>query len=378
MSEPFRLGDAQDDFSKLLGLFQVVVRGHAIGQVEDLVHHGLQAALSHELHHRTKLAFRAHVRAQDGKLADKQKPDVDVRVEAGGGAAGHQAPAVGQALDAVIPGGGADVFEDYVHAAAVGETPHLLGNWHDAVMNHFVGAEFPSFGDLFVGAGGGNHAGTEESGDLDGRAAYAAAGGKDEHIFSGLELRTIDEHVPGGLKDQRHGGGVGPVEIFGIRHAVYFGDMDVFRAAAVNQVAQICELAAAVVIAGNAGRTFAAAHAGREHHLLADVHGGHRRADLDDFARHVAPQNMRHGKVNSGEAPPDPQVQVIQRAGAHAHQNFVRAYLRLRYVRVVQHRRVPVLVNDHRFHACPPGYISAISMLSLIYRITIWCTLLIA
>jgi hypothetical protein len=70
------------------------------------------------------------------------------------------------------------------------------------------------------------------------------------------------------LKNQRDGGGMNPIEIFWICHAVYFGAADEFGAAAVDDVAEICEFAAAIVISGYAGGAFAAGYAWGEEDFL--------------------------------------------------------------------------------------------------------------
>jgi hypothetical protein len=61
------------------------------------------------------------------------------------------------------------------------------------------------------------------------------------------------------LKDERDGGGFFEREIFGIGQAVYFRDADEFGAAAIDHVAEVGGLAAAIIEAGNASWTFAAA-----------------------------------------------------------------------------------------------------------------------
>ena len=180
-------------------------------------------------------------------------------------------PAVGETFDAVVPSGGADMFEDHVDAVVTGEAADFLGDGHDAVMDDFVGANLFGFGEFFVVAGGGDDASAEEFGDLNGGAANAAAGGKNEHGFAGLELRASDEHVPGGLEDERNGGGVSPIEIFGIREAIHIRATHVFGAAAVDHVTEIGVIAAGVVVAGEAGGTLATGDAGSENDFLADV-----------------------------------------------------------------------------------------------------------
>jgi len=258
----------------------------------DFVHDGNEAALSNELEDSPQFILSAHVGAENGKLASEQETDIEFGVGAGGGTAGDEAAGGGQAFDAFAPSGFADVLENDVHAAIVGEAANFLGDGHDAVMNDLVSAELPGFGNFFVVTGGGDDTAAEEFGDLDGGAAYTTAGREDEDVFTRLELRAIDEHVPGGLEDQRNGGGVGPIEIFGIRHAIDFRTAHKFGAAPINHTAEIGEVAAAVVVTAKAGGTFAAADAGSENDFLADVHSADLGADFGDFAGDVAAGNV--------------------------------------------------------------------------------------
>src|SRR2546430_10567603 len=135
---------------------------------------------------------------------------------------------------AVFPAGRADVLKHHVHATFVGDAAHLVANFLCFVIDEVVGTEFSCFGELFLGTSSGDDAGTKELRDLNGGAAHAAACTKDENIFPGLQLATSDEHVPGGLKDERNRGGLFPLEIFGISEAVHFGRANEFRRAAVK------------------------------------------------------------------------------------------------------------------------------------------------
>src|SRR5256884_8367455 len=134
---------------------------------------------------------------------------------------------------------------------------------------------------------------------------------KDENIFPGLQLATSDEHVPGGLKDERNRGGLFPLEIFGISEAVHFGRANEFRRAAVNHVAKVAGLAAVIVEAGQAGCAFAAAHQRRKHDFLADANRGYVCADSGDFASHVAARNVRQRNRHVGQAAAYPKIEMI-------------------------------------------------------------------
>ena len=218
----------------------------AVVEGPDFVDDGGEAALGDQFEDGAQFVFGAHVGAEDGKLAGEEKPEIDFCVVAGGGAAGDEAAPVGETFDAVVPSGGAHMFEDHVDAVVIGEAADFLANGHDAVMDDFVGADLFGFGEFFVVAGGGDDASAEEFGDLDGGAANAAAGGKNEHGFAGLELRASDEHVPGGLEDERNGGGVTQSRFSGYGQAIHIRAAHVFGAAAIDHVTEIGVIAAAL------------------------------------------------------------------------------------------------------------------------------------
>jgi hypothetical protein len=338
----------------MLGFFEVVVRGGAFVERPDFVHDGNEAALGNKLEDGAQLVPGAHIGADNGKLAGEEETDIEFGVVAGGGTASDQTASGGQALEAFAEGGGADVLENNVHAAIVGEAANFLGDGHNAVMNDFVGPELFGFGDFFVVAGGGDHAAAKEFGDLDGGAANTAASRQDENVFARLELRTIDEHVPSGLEYKRNGGGVGPIEVLGVGHAIYFGAADIFGAASINHVAEIGVIAAAVVIAGKTGGAFTTGDAGSEHDFLADVDGADFGANLGDFAGDVAAGNVGEWNLEAGKAATHPEVEMIEGTGVNADEDFAAAKLRLGDVGVVENGRVTMFLEDDGFHERPP------------------------
>jgi hypothetical protein len=338
----------------LFGVFEVVVGSGALVERPDLVDDGGEAAMGNEFKYGAQLVLGAHIGAEDGKLASKEETDVELGVGAGGGAASDEAPGGGEALEAFGPGGGADVFERDVHAVIVGEAANLFGDGHDAVMDDLIGAEVFGFGEFFVTARGGDHATPKEFGDLNGGAADTAAGGEYEDNFTGAELSAIDEHVPGGLEDDWNGGGMGPIEVIGIRHAIDLGAADKFGATTINHVAEIGEIAAEIVVAGETCGTAAAGNSRSKDHFLTDVDGGDLGTDLSDFAGDVAAWNMGQGDLQAGKAAAHPEVEMIEGAGPNTHKNFVAVRLRFGNIGEVKNGWIAVFLEDDGFHERPP------------------------
>jgi len=346
------------------------VGGGAFVERPDFVDDGSEAAFRNEFEDGAEFVLGAHVGAEDGKLASEEKTDVEFGIRAGGGAASDEAAGGGETLEAFGPGGCADVFKGDVHAAIVGEAADFLGDGHDAVMDDFIGTELFGFGDFLVAAGGGDHAAAEKLGDLNGGAADTATGSEDEDVFTRLKLGTMDEHVPGGLEDERNGGSVGPIEVSRIGHAIDFGAANIFGAATINHVAEIREIAAKIVVAGEAGGTPAAGNAGSENNFLADVDRGDFRADLGDFASDVAARNVGQGNLEAGKAAAHPEVEMIECAGANADEDFVATELRFGNIGKAENGWVTMMMEEDGFHERPPGS-EMEPNIGPIYRVTI-------
>jgi hypothetical protein len=160
----------------------------------------------------------------------------------------------------------------------------------------------------------------------------------------------VDEHVPGRLKDERDGGGVRPIQIFWIGATVDFGAADVFGATSIDHVAEIGVIAAEIVVAGEARGTFAAGHSGSKNDFLADVDGVHFGADFGDFTGDIASRDVRERNGNTRQAPADPEVEVVQGAGADTNEDVIGAEMRFNDVGVMEDARFAVLVEDDGFH----------------------------
>jgi hypothetical protein len=102
-----------------------------------------------------------------------------------------------------------------------------------------------------------------------------------------------------------------PREIFGIRQAIYFGDFYEFSAAAVDEVAEIREATAAVILAREASGAFAATDTRGENDFLSGADGGDIRADFGNFSSDVAAGDVRKRNGDAGEAATNPEIKVI-------------------------------------------------------------------
>ncbi len=324
--------------------------GGGLGERENAVNDGLEAAGGHEAHYAVKLRFRAHIGAEKRELAAEKESQVDLGLVAGGGAAGDQAASGGKAGEAVIPSGCTDVLENNIDAPFIGDAADFVADFLRFVVDEMVGAELFGFLQFFIGADGSDDARAEKFGDLNGGAANAAACSKDENVLAGLELGSRKKHVPSGLEDEWNRSSFLEGEVFRIRQAVDFRGADKLGAAAVNHVAEVGGLTAVVIKAGYASGALATANQWCENDFLANAYGGDVRADLRDFTGDVAAGNVRKRNRDARDAAADPEVEVVQRAGLYANEDFIRADDRVEGVGVFQDVGRPVLMKDDGFH----------------------------
>jgi len=243
------------------------------------------------------------------------------------------------------------VLEDHVHAALAGDAADFVANFLGMVVDGVVGAELAGFFELFAAACSGDYPSAEKFGDLNSGAANAAACAENEHVVTRLKLGAGYQHVPGGLEDERYGSGFFERKTLRIRQAIYFGDANELGRATVNHVAEIGELAAAVVESRDACGTLAAGYPGGENYFLPDTDGGDFRSDLRDLAGDVAAGNVRKGYRNARQALADPNVEMVQGASVNADEHFVGANGRLGDGGVFQNFRRAVLLEDDGFHS---------------------------
>jgi hypothetical protein len=161
--------------------------------------------------------------------------------------------------------------------------------------------------------------------------------------------------VPSGLKNERYGRGVDPIEIFGIGHAIDFRAAHVLGTAAIDHIAEVGEVAAAVVVAGETSGTLAAGHARSKDDFLANMDGVNLGANFGDLAGDVAAGNVRKRNRNTGQAAPDPEVKVVERTSMDVDQDFVGAEMRLIDIGVAKNAGITMLMENDGFHVGPPG-----------------------
>src|SRR6185437_1782803 len=87
---------------------------------------------------------------------------------------------------------------------------------------------------------------------------------------------------------------------------------------------------------------------GSDDHPLPLAEAGDVIADVDNLAGDVAAGDVR--KLDAGKALADPEVEVIQGAGANPYENLVMAVVRVGHVLVLQHSGAAEFVEANGFH----------------------------
>jgi len=178
--------------------------------------------------------------------------------------------------------------------------------------------------------------------------------------------------VPCGEENERDGGGVRPIEVFGIRETVDLGHANILRAATIDHVTEVGEVAAAVILAGDAGGTFATRNPGGENDFLAHVDGGDFRADLGDFTGNIATGNVGKRDGDAGQAVANPEVKMIEGAGANAYEDLIVAENRFGNIGIAKDGRITVFVDDDGFHRQPPGSVGVSDRNTYIVTRYVW------
>src|SRR5204862_4412803 len=86
----------------------------------------------------------------------------------------------------------------------------------------------------------------------------------------------------------------------------------------------------------------------------ADLHGPDVGADFSDVTRDVAARPEGQRRLECGNALAHEEIEVIERARAHAHERVVGTDLRIRYVLKLKLFGPPELVKGERLHALRP------------------------
>ena len=231
--------------------------------------------------------------------------------------------------------------------------PHDLGaDVLRVVIDHLAGAERARTRELLRRSGGGEHARAVHARNLSGGLADAAARGQHEHVVAALQARQRDQHMPRREERQRKGSGFDESDLVRNRNQILHRHFHVLGVAA--RVAAISEHfvpRAFVVPVREARFAAAAAHAGLQHHAASAHHVGRLRGD--HFARDVTARDVRHRELHVGKTAALPDVEMIQRARAHADEHVARFELGLGSIFEAQHVGTAVLVETNGFHRWP-------------------------
>jgi hypothetical protein len=143
------------------------------------------------------------------------------------------------------------------------------------------------------------------------------------------------------------------VERIGNRDHVRAWNRNELAVTSIHPVAQHGEFTAVVLQSGKALHAMSAEMDGRDNDPLASPESGDVFADLDDFSGDVAAQDVR--QLHARQAHADEEIEMVQRAGAHPHQNMVLAQLRLRDVFVLEYLGTAEFMNANCFHRALPS-----------------------
>ena len=204
--------------------------------------------------------------------------------------------------------------------------------------------------DLEVVAGGGNHGGVEELGNLDSSNADAGACRQNQDRIARLDGTAAHQHVPCRRENQGNAGRLleGKLHTFRNRNYADAGDGDVFAIAAVIGITQDAEVGAKVLASGDAFDAVSAEGHGSQEHTLSYRQVGNVLAQFGDFSGDVTAVDMR--QLDAGEPFADEQIEVVERACLHSNQNLVFAKLGLSDILVLQDLRPAELVEACGFH----------------------------
>ncbi len=159
------------------------------------------------------------------------------------------------------------------------------------------------------------------------------------------------EHVPGGEEDQRQRRRLDVGEARGQRQDVPPRHGNELGVAAVAVLAQQSVVRTEVIEGGETAHAEAAGDSGRDQAggRLREV--GHPGAGRCDVAGDLAARHERQREAMPGDAVAEPEVEVVERAGAHAHRNLTGTRNRIRPLTPLERFGTTVPRDAKAFHA---------------------------
>ena len=165
-----------------------------------------------------------------------------------------------------------------------------------------------------------------------------------------------DEEPPRGHEHERGRRSGLPREVRRETGDVLPGDGDEFRVPAVHVLAEDLVFDAERVLPADAVLAFPAREARVHDDPLVDLEVRDVVADLHNLSRHVAAEDVRERQLQRRDPRADEEVEVVQRARPHAHEDVLGTDRRLVEVRdVLKDLRAPVGPENHRLHGPADG-----------------------
>ena len=314
-----------------------------------------QALLFDETEQFGEFRARAEGRAENLQLADEEAAQVRRRVVAGGRAASDETPAAHERAHRRGPHRLADVLDDDVDAAPVGELHHPIDDLAARVMDRLGSAQRPRALELLRVARGDDRPRADGGRDLGRSERDRSADSEDENRFAGREARLRPDHAPCGQPGDAERGALDEIERLGLAKDARLGSADEACERPVDLLAENARLRAEHVLAPSAEL---ACSAGLDRIEDDRVARAKRRAGvgLFDHARAVEPEDDRQPVGDPRAAIAHVEVDAVEAARDHADQQVAGLALRNGHIVEAQDFGAAVAVNarcEHRHRASP-------------------------
>src|SRR5262245_17516034 len=313
---------------------------------QHVVYDRLHAAFPDQAHQRLQVVVVEAVRADDLQLEAPDVAQVFLRVVARGRAANEHLAAALHAAQRRRPGVAAGEVDDHVHAALVG-APLRFAVFLDRpfrevgvlVVDDVVRAQLFQARDLVGAARARDDLGSQHFRQQHAPGADPAARAQHEHLVAALDGLVRDQHAVGRTVGDRQRGGV--LERDGVRHAdqLVLRDQAFFSEPAVHHLAHQSLLAVQRI----------------HQHPVAALPAVHAAAGLENLARHVQPDDHRHGDLDARHAAHGKNVVIVERSRLDPDHHVVVGHDRVRKILYqLQLIQPAVLFQDNGSHRLLP------------------------
>jgi hypothetical protein len=260
------------------------------------------------------------------ELLLEQHHQVHLRRNAGGRSAGDQPAAALERQHGARPGVSADVFEDDIDAALLGQLADNALEAVFAVIDDVIGAKSLGRLDLGVGPNGGDHRAADFLGELDRSRADAGAACMDQDGFARLELCVVKQHVLDRAEGDGRDRGAHSADAGRCRNQKSCRQIDLFLGEAVEMEAvHTADMFAEIVAAFAAGTAQTAGAGAVDRNQLSRDQTRNTLSDGVDRARSLCADDQRHLALGEGHAAPSPDVDMVERDSLDRNGDFTDA-----------------------------------------------------